>query len=85
MSAPHRSVTLRYRGQDGAGLRPDMDAAQVEQLQREAERHGLPRHPDPQFAALLAAVRIREDVPPALYAAVASVLAQVYAAAERTR
>ncbi len=43
---------------------------------------GLPMHHDPQIAALLVALRLREDVPVLLYASAASVLAAVYDAAE---
>jgi flagellar biosynthesis protein len=43
---------------------------------------GLPVHHDPQIAALLAALRMRDDVPTLLYASAASVLAAVYDAAE---
>jgi len=42
---------------------------------------GLPLHPNPQIAALLAGLRLRDDVPVLLYAAAASVLAAVYDAA----
>lgn len=88
MTTPHRTVTLQFRndGADADGtLRSDLAPEEVERLQRQAEQLGLPRHPDPSVAALLAAVRVRNDVPPALYAALAAVLSRVHAAAERMR
>jgi len=88
MSPGPRTVTLRFRDNSAppqATLRPDMDPDAVERMLEQAERLGLPRHPDPATAALLAAVRLRPDVPPALYAALAAVLSRVYAAAERRR
>ena len=88
MNPGPRTVTLRFRDNSAppqATLRPDMDAVAVERMLEQAERLGLPRHPDPATAALLAAVRLRPDVPPALYAALAAVLARVYAAAENRR
>lgn len=88
MNAPHRTVTLQFRNDaspDAASLRADLSPEDVEKMQQQAERLGLPRHPDPSVAALLAAVRVCDDVPPALYAAMAAVLSRVYAAAERVR
>ena len=43
---------------------------------------GIPLHHDPQIAALLASLRMRNDVPVLLYAAAASVLSAVWDAAE---
>jgi flagellar biosynthesis protein len=88
MNAAPRSVTLRFRnhGTPAEGtLRPDLGADEVERLLEEAERLGLPRHPDPSTAALLAAVRLRTDVPRELYAAFAAVLSRIYAATEKLR
>ncbi len=88
MSNPPRSVTLRFRDDSApaeATLRADLSADDVERMQQQAEQLGLPRHPDPSTAALLAAVRVRNDVPPELYAAFAAVLSLVYAATESVR
>lgn len=88
MSHAPRTVVLRYRDDSlpaDATLRPDMDAAAVERMLQQAERMGLPRHPDPATAALLAAARIRTDIPTDLYAALAAVLSRIYAASERSR
>ncbi len=87
MNAPRR-VTLRFRDETtpaDATLRADLDADQLERLLQQAEQMGLPRHADPATAALLAAVRVRQDVPTELYAALAAVLSRVYAATERLR
>lgn len=79
---PRRQVVLRYRAADSTPrLRADLSPSEIEAMQAAAERMGLPRHPDPQLAAMLAAVRTRDDMPPTLYAAAAAVLAAVYAAA----
>lgn len=87
MNAP-RTVTLRFRNEavpaDGT-LRADLGPDEVERLLQQAEAQGLPRHADPATAALLAAVRMRQDIPPALYAALAAVLSRIYAATERLR
>ncbi len=83
-----RNVTLRLH--DGstpaqASLQADLDAGEVERMLQQAEQMGLPRHADPATAALLAAVRVRQDVPTELYAALAAVLSRIYAATERLR
>lgn len=88
MNATPRTVVLRFRDDSAppeATLRPDLSADEVEGMLQEAERLGLPRHPDPDTAALLAAVRLRTDVPQELYAALAAVLSRIYAAAEKLR
>ncbi len=88
MSQATRTVTLAFRNDDTPAeptLHADMDAAAIEGMLQQAERMGLPRHPDPGIAALLAAVRIRPDIPRELYAALAAVLSRVYAADETLR
>ncbi|MGH8214398.1 MAG: flagellar biosynthesis protein [Rhodanobacteraceae bacterium] len=88
MNQAPRTVTLRFRdhGAPAEGtLRADLGADEVERMLEEAERLGLPRHPDPATAALLAAVRLRTDVPQEMYAALAAVLSRIYAATEKSR
>lgn len=88
MNQAPRTVTLRFRDDSAppeATLRPDLGADDVERMLQEAEQLGLPRHPDPATAALLAAVRLRTDVPQELYAALAAVLSRIYAASEKLR
>ncbi|HEU0276310.1 MAG TPA: flagellar biosynthesis protein [Rhodanobacteraceae bacterium] len=84
-SVPSQWVTLRVRAPTSAHaptLRADLDAEGVEAMLRQAERLGLPPSDDPSARALLAAVRLRDDVPPLLYAALAAVLSRVLAAAD---
>ena len=79
--SPQRRVTLRLAGP--AEEKPAaMRAEALDMLLARARALGLPLHHDPQIAAVLAALRLREDVPATLYAAAASVLASVYEAAE---
>lgn len=76
LPSPHRRVTLRLAGPEtqAASLPPEA----LELLLARARALGLPVHHDPQIAAVLAALRLREDVPVLLYAAAASVLASVF-------
>lgn len=88
MNGTLRTVTLGYADHSApeqARLRADMDAQATERMLQQAERLGLPRHPDPALATLLAAVRLREDIPRELYAALAAVLSRIYAANEALR
>lgn len=76
-----KKVSLRFA--PAAASEPKtMPTQSLETLLARARALGLPLHHDPQIAALLAALRLRDDVPVQLYAAAASVLASVYDAAE---
>lgn len=79
---PQRRVTLRLAGPEAktAPLPPEA----LELLLARARALGLPLHHDPQVASILAALRLREDVPVLLYAAAAAVLASVYDASGET-
>lgn len=79
-SSPPRRVSLRLA--NGSGEIKAMPAESLEALRARAQSLGLPLHHDPQIAALLVALRLRDDVPVLLYAAAASLLAAVYDAAE---
>jgi flagellar biosynthesis protein len=79
-SSPPRRVSLRLA--NGSGEIKAMPAESLEVLRARAQSLGLPLHHDPQIAALLVALRLRDDVPVLLYAATASLLAAVYDAAE---
>lgn len=79
-SPPPRRVSLRLAS--GSTEIKAMPAESLEALRARAQSLGLPLHHDPQIAALLVALRLRDDVPALLYAAAASVLAAVYDAAE---
>lgn len=59
-----------------------MPEQSLELLFARAKELGVPLHHDAQIAALLAALRLRDDVPVQLYASAASVLAAIYDAVE---
>ncbi len=75
-----RLVSLRLA--DGSHELKAMPTESLDTMLARARSLGIPLHHDPQIAALLVALRLREDVPTLLYAAAASVLATVYDAAE---
>ena len=75
-----RRVSLRLA--NGKRNNADAGRSRWRALLARARALGVPVHHDPQIAALLVALRMRDDVPVLLYAAAASVLAAVYDAAE---
>ncbi|WP_114239919.1 flagellar biosynthesis protein [Dyella sp. C9] len=87
MSTPlppaRRRVSLRLSGGPADLPQPaSLPPESLETLLARARALGIPLHHDPQMAALLAALRLRQGVPPTLYAAAAAVLACIYDAAD---
>lgn len=78
---PNRKVVLRLAASSGASP-PSMPPEALEQLLARARALGIPLHHDAQVAALLAALRLRQDIPGELYAAAAAVINSVYRASE---
>lgn len=78
---PQRRVTLRLTASSDDAPLPALPPEALETLLARASALGIPVHRDPQIGAVLAALRLRDDVPTLLYAAAASVLACVYDAA----
>jgi len=77
-----RRVTLRLTHSHESVPTATLPPEAVETLLARARALGIPLHRDQQMAALLASLRLRQDVPALLYAAAAGVLASVYDAAE---
>lgn len=73
---PLRRVSLRLAN-DNDEVKP-MPEQSLELLFARAKELGVPLHHDAQIAALLAALRLRDDIPVLLYASAASVLAAIY-------
>jgi flagellar biosynthesis protein len=78
---PSRKVSLRVAATGGA-TPPALPPEALDQLLARARAMGIPLHHDAQVAALLAALRLRQDIPNELYAAAAAVLSYVYRAGE---
>lgn len=81
LPSPRRSVTLRLASPTSNGNTQRIDADGVKSMLGRAQALGLAPQLDPQIATLLAAVRLRDDVPPELYAALAAVVGTLLAAA----
>ncbi|WP_036137318.1 hypothetical protein [Luteibacter sp. 9135] len=80
LPSPRRSVTLRLATPTSSGKNERVDADGVKAMLERAQAMGLAPHLDPQVATLLAAVRLRDDVPPELYAALSAVVGTLLAA-----
>lgn len=78
---PSRKVALRLSTSGGTPP-PALAPGALDQLLARARALGIPLHHDAQVAALLAALRLRADIPQELYAAAAAVLSCVYRASE---
>lgn len=74
LPSPRRSITLRMASPTSNGTTQRIDADGVKALLERAQSLGLAPQLDPQIATLLAAVRLRDDVPKELYAALAAVV-----------
>lgn len=79
-----RRVTLRLSGgpNDAPASSVNLPPESLETLLARARALGIPLHHDPQMAALLASLRLRQEVPATLYAAAAAVMACIYDAAD---
>lgn len=73
---PVRRVSLRLSNSHYE-VEP-MPEQSLELLFARARELGVPLHHDAQIAALLAALRLRDDIPVQLYASAASVLAAIF-------
>ncbi|MET0504418.1 MAG: flagellar biosynthesis protein [Luteibacter sp.] len=82
LPSPRRSVTLRLATPTSNGNSQRIDADGVKLMLERAQALGLAPQLDPQIATLLAAVRLRDDVPTELYAALAAVVGTLLIATE---
>jgi flagellar biosynthesis protein len=82
LPSPRRSVTLRLASPTSSGTNQRVDADAVKAMLERAQALGLAPQLDPQIATLLAAVRLRDDIPPELYAALAAVVGTLLAATD---
>ncbi|MGF1615532.1 MAG: EscU/YscU/HrcU family type III secretion system export apparatus switch protein [Gammaproteobacteria bacterium] len=72
------AVALRYNGEGAPRLMAKGRGETAERIVELAKRYGIPIQPDPMLVELLAQVRLDEEIPPVLYAAVAQLLAFIY-------
>ena len=72
------AVALRYDGVGAPRLIAKGDGELAERIVRLAEQHDIPLHRDADLVALLSRIDLGEEIPEALYLAIAKVLAFAY-------
>jgi flagellar biosynthesis protein len=82
LPSPRRKVTLRLSSSARSTASQKLSPEDVEALLTRAHARGLAPNVDPQVAAVLAAVRLREDIPDQLYTLLAAVLGTIHGAGE---
>lgn len=86
IDVPQRAAALRYEA--GADRAPRIVAkgqgSVAEEIIRRARESGVPIHESPELSAALMQFDVDQQIPPALYIAVAEVLAWVYGLESKT-
>lgn len=73
-----QAIALRYTGKSAPRVTAKGDGFIAEQMIKAAQAHGVPIQQDEELTALLANVRLNEEIPPKLYVAVAQLLSFLY-------
>lgn len=73
-----QAVALKYDGSSAPRVVAKGNGLVAEQILALAAEHNVPIHEDPDLARLLATLDLDQEIPRALYVAVAEVLAFVY-------
>ncbi len=76
--APDYAVALRYDGKDAPRILAKGGGVTAEKILELAHAHNIPLHEDPALVSLLAQIDLGQQIPPALYLAVAQVIAFAY-------
>ncbi len=72
------AIALNYDGENAPRLTAKGRGELAQRILALAEEHDVPLHEDPELAALLAQLPLGEEIPQALYRAVAEVIAFAY-------
>ena len=73
------AIALRYDGGEGAPRVTAKGAGAIaEEIMRLAREHGVPMQENPPLVAALSRLDLGEEIPPALYLAVAEIIAFAY-------
>ncbi|VEG91292.1 EscU/YscU/HrcU family type III secretion system export apparatus switch protein [Legionella spiritensis] len=73
-----QAIALHYDGKSAPRVTAKGEGAIAEQIIKAAREHGIPLEKDPELTALLAQVKLSDEIPPSLYVAVAQLLAFLY-------
>jgi flagellar biosynthesis protein len=75
---PDLAIALNYDGENAPRLTAKGQEELAQRMVELAREHDVPLHQDPQLAALLAQIPLGDEIPEALYRAVAEVIAFAY-------
>ncbi|MES9968831.1 MAG: EscU/YscU/HrcU family type III secretion system export apparatus switch protein [Candidatus Thiodiazotropha sp.] len=75
---PDLAVALKYDGENAPRLTAKGRGDLAHRILALADEHAVPLHEDAELAALLAQIPLGEEIPEALYRAVAEVIAFAY-------
>jgi flagellar biosynthesis protein len=75
---PDLAIALNYDGRNSPRITAKGSDELAQRILDLAEQHQVPLHEDPQLAALLSQVPLGDEIPEALYRAVAEVIAFAY-------
>ena len=76
--APGKVVALRYEGVGAPHITAKGEGLVAEKILELAKEHNIPLHEDPGLVAMLAKLELGDEIPVALYRAVAEVIAFAY-------
>lgn len=74
----HTAVALHYNGEGAPRVTAKGSGETAERILELARLHGIPIQHDRLLVELLAQIKLGEEIPPALYAAIAELLSFVY-------
>lgn len=75
---PGKVVALRYEGVGAPRVTAKGEGLVAEKILELAKEHHIPLHEDPALVAMLAKLELGDEIPVALYRAVAEVIAFAY-------
>ncbi|MBA1446674.1 MAG: EscU/YscU/HrcU family type III secretion system export apparatus switch protein [Chromatiales bacterium] len=77
-SKPDLAIALNYDGENTPKLTAKGRGELAERIMALAEEHDVPLHEDAELAALLSQIPLGDEIPEALYRAIAEVIAFAY-------
>jgi len=83
-SGRQNAVALHYDGRGAPRVTAKGQGIIAEQILALAREHRIPLHEDPALVAMLARIELNEEIPPALYVAVARIIAFAYQLSGKT-
>ena len=75
---PDMAVALLYDGQNAPRVTAKGRGELADRMLQLAEQHGIPLQGDPELAAILAQIPVVNEIPEALYRAIAEVISFAY-------